>query len=399
MDEPSTAGHVVRSERLLLRAAVLFRIGGLLQIGGSLLTVTGQYHDLLASLSLAGAVGIESLLMVVLWFRHRRVAPAPLTVDVLFCAAALAVNGTLSTGPSGHSWVFFMYPFTIISVVAIGVGYPMLWQACAGLGLLVGTYLATSTRIFHDPLWNVAPNTLAYVANGLITWFVARELRHYAALADRQEAEALDRTAELAREREATRYARMLHDRVLQTMETLAGGEWVTDLDIRHQVMSEAVWLRGLVTSGPDPAAGLAAGLRAIASEQAERGTAVELNDTVLQRIDPAAVPPSVVEAICGAVREAVTNVAKHAGVDRAVVRAGLDGTGTVLRISIVDQGRGFDPAAVVGGRSTGLAASIRDRIELVGGIVVVTSAPGIGTDVELRIPMQARPEGRPPAP
>ena len=47
---------------------------------------------------------------------------------------------------------------------------------------------------------------------------------------------------------------------------------------------------------------------------------------------------------------------------------------------------RGFDRAAVPAGRR-GLAESIEGRMERAGGRATVTSAPGEGTEVELRMP------------
>src|SRR5262249_1963917 len=183
-------------------------------------------------------------------------------------------------------------------------------------------------------------------------------------------------------------YTRMLHDRVLQTLEMLAKGDWLADRDIRSLVMAEAAWLRGGVAGeSPDRPDNLLAGLQAVVRDQARRGIHVELNDSALRaarRRD--LVPARVAEAVCGAVGEAVTNASKHAGVDEVVVRAVLDPRDRALRVSIVDHGRGFDPTVVVPG--TGLARSVRGRMAAVGGTVRVDSAPGRGTEVELSVPL-----------
>jgi signal transduction histidine kinase len=72
------------------------------------------------------------------------------------------------------------------------------------------------------------------------------------------------------------------------------------------------------------------------------------------------------------------------------VVRAVLDRKGSALMVSIVDQGKGFDPKAAANGPGTGLAKSVRDRLTQVGGTTQVTSAPGCGTEVELSVPLSA---------
>jgi signal transduction histidine kinase len=380
--------HGDRAEALLARTAALFRIGGLVQVAGALSAVWTQYRHPWVAVSLALAVGVESTVVATRWLRHRRVGPRWLTADTAFCAVVLVANAWTVPVSTVHSWAFFMYPFTLIACVGVGVGYRQLWQVLAAAGGLASAYFISALLLLNEPTWNAGPNCLSYFANAVVTWFVARELRRSGRVADTREAEALAQAAALAREREAARFTRMLHDRVLQTMELLARGDGVADPELRSLVMEEAAWLRGLVAGEPagDPGDLLAA-LRAVVLDHARRGVHVELNDRALHdRARRQRVPAPVVEAVCGAVREAVTNVGKHAGVDEAVVRAALDPGDAVLRISVVDQGRGFDPAVVVPG--TGLLRSVHGRMAQVGGTVRVDSAPGCGTAVELSVPL-----------
>jgi hypothetical protein len=95
-----------------------------------------------------------------------------------------------------------------------------------------------------------------------------------------------------------------------------------------------------------------------------------------------AVLPAPVAEAVAGSVREALQNVARHAGVDHAT----LSVTPEPLRIDILDAGRGFDPDQVPAQRR-GLAASILARMAAVGGRATVRSAPGQGTLVRLEWP------------
>jgi signal transduction histidine kinase len=89
--------------------------------------------------------------------------------------------------------------------------------------------------------------------------------------------------------------------------------------------------------------------------------------------------------AVVGALREACVNAAKHSGESTwsVFVECGPAGIEAFVR----DRGVGFDAARVPAG-GHGLASSIRTRIERVGGTVVVTSAPGGGTEVELTVPL-----------
>ena len=84
------------------------------------------------------------------------------------------------------------------------------------------------------------------------------------------------------------------------------------------------------------------------------------------------------------AAREAMTNAAKFAGVEEidVYVEASDDETAVFVR----DRGVGFDLDAVPEGRQ-GIRESIKGRLERAGGTAVVTSVPGEGSEVELRLP------------
>ncbi len=84
------------------------------------------------------------------------------------------------------------------------------------------------------------------------------------------------------------------------------------------------------------------------------------------------------------AAREAVVNVAKHAGTQRADVFA--ETSSRSVDVFVRDRGAGFDPGAVAGDRQ-GVRTSIVDRMSRHGGRADVRSAPGEGTEVRLHMP------------
>jgi signal transduction histidine kinase len=98
----------------------------------------------------------------------------------------------------------------------------------------------------------------------------------------------------------------------------------------------------------------------------------------------PEFLPPEVIAALTGACREALNNVAKHAGTDEAWVTAFAEREGSVT-ITIVDRGNGFDPESLIPGQ--GLKYSIAARMAEVGGTSKVDSEIGDGTSVELKWP------------
>ncbi len=81
-------------------------------------------------------------------------------------------------------------------------------------------------------------------------------------------------------------------------------------------------------------------------------------------------------------VNEALSNIARHSGATRAFVSVGLDDEGA-LRLTIEDNGHGFDPSAVASLGHQGLA-NMRSRVEAVGATMDITSAPD-GTRIEIR--------------
>ena len=91
------------------------------------------------------------------------------------------------------------------------------------------------------------------------------------------------------------------------------------------------------------------------------------------------------------AVRELLFNVVKHAGVQCARVQARRV-PGDLVRISVSDEGAGFDPqqqpTAIIAGR-VGLS-NLRQRLEWLGGRLEIESAPGQGACVTLYVPMPA---------
>lgn len=84
------------------------------------------------------------------------------------------------------------------------------------------------------------------------------------------------------------------------------------------------------------------------------------------------------------AVKQCLANVIKHSGTMKAEVA--IYGSDTEVSVMIVDEGKGFEVAAV-GSDRLGLRASVRRRIEEVGGTVQLWSTPGNGTSVLIRVP------------
>jgi signal transduction histidine kinase len=202
---------------------------------------------------------------------------------------------------------------------------------------------------------------------------------------------ARERAARLA-ERESL--ARQIHDSVLQALtlvhkrgrELAAAGPAPPDqvAGLAEMAAGQERTLRALVLRDPDDgptgAASLRAGLEAVAA--AEWSLPVTVGAT-----GPIWLPARRVEELTAAVRQALDNVVEHAGASRVALFAEEDG-GTVV-VTVRDDGRGFayDERRLAAEGKIGLAKSIKGRVEQLGGRMLVTSRPGAGTEVELRVP------------
>jgi PAS domain S-box-containing protein len=84
-------------------------------------------------------------------------------------------------------------------------------------------------------------------------------------------------------------------------------------------------------------------------------------------------------------VQEALHNVVKHSSATTATVRLEVD-HGEVL-LNVVDDGRGLDLLVEHATNGVGLI-SMRERARQVEGSLTLTSSPGLGTQVQVRVPL-----------
>lgn len=87
--------------------------------------------------------------------------------------------------------------------------------------------------------------------------------------------------------------------------------------------------------------------------------------------------------------QEALSNVYRHAGVDRA--RVCLSAAEGRVRLEVTDEGRGFTPPPLVGPEATERGEHIglrgmRERVNLVGGLLAIEAAPNAGTRIVVEV-------------
>ena len=198
-----------------------------------------------------------------------------------------------------------------------------------------------------------------------------------------------ERQARVRAEARADMAAR-IHDSVLQTLALIqknAGQSQRVIQLARAQERELRSWLSGESAANEQDAT-LSAAIHRIEREvEASHGVPIE---TVIVGDCPL---DDNLRALVDATREAVVNAAKWSGA--AVISLYLEVGASEVSLFVRDRGVGFD-AAAVGADRRGIAESVVGRMSRHGGSALIRSAPGEGTEVELRTPLTgARPRPR----
>jgi signal transduction histidine kinase len=149
------------------------------------------------------------------------------------------------------------------------------------------------------------------------------------------------------------------------------------------QALDELRDLVGILRTEPeDDQAPATAGLAELVAESTAVGTPAEL----VEQGDPALASPVVGRTAYRIVREALTNVRKHAPGAHVVVRVSYDES--QVRLSVRNTAVAALPATGLAATGSGLGlASLRQRIELVHGTLRAAGTPEGGFCVEATMP------------
>jgi PAS domain S-box-containing protein len=215
----------------------------------------------------------------------------------------------------------------------------------------------------------------------------------------REELQNLSAAADVAREQEKNRIARELHDELGQALTMLqmdvawckqklpAGEEALARrLDKMATMLGATIAATRRIASDLRPLLlddlGLLPAVDWLVENFIQRtGVPCELTVSNPEMQPPAAHSTAVFRVI----QEALTNIAKHAQAQH--VDVAIEERPTEIVVSIHDDGRGFSPQDPRKPGSFGLVG-LRERAYLVGGDASITSAPGHGTSIEVRLPL-----------
>ena len=188
----------------------------------------------------------------------------------------------------------------------------------------------------------------------------------------------VEERSERIRSDERAEMAAHLHDSVLQTLALIQrradDPRTVVGL-ARRQERELRAWLFGRAPARADLDLGDALEATAATVEQLH-GVPIE---TV--RVGGACPLDDRLRALVAATQEAMVNAARHSGAPMVAVYEEVESD--QVTVFVRDRGRGFDPHSIPTDRG-GIAESITGRMERNGGVAVVRSRPGHGTEVEL---------------
>jgi signal transduction histidine kinase len=200
--------------------------------------------------------------------------------------------------------------------------------------------------------------------------------------------------------RERQRISRELHDRALQILSSVrlraevCREQLLTDQAslrrelkiIEKEIDTVIVEIRNILTETQErkelKAGSLEQRLKAeLEIFRARTGFSLDFHCTVNARD----LPHQIERELYFTLREGVLNAVRHARASQLTLALSRDATSCSARLT--DNGVGFDLSTAEGGNHYGLR-SMRERMKTIGGELTVESAPGTGTRLLIRIPL-----------
>jgi signal transduction histidine kinase len=307
------------------------------------------------------------------WGRHNtRLAFADLAVTIV-CMAGTLLAQPITHLHNGASLLTSIWAAGPVLALAISRGRD--GGLLGAIAIIAATLVLRGTNGLAKQLYNIQ---LLLVA-GLVVGYAATTTR-------RASARLRDAIAAESAAAERLRLSRSIHDGVLQVLAQVQrrgrgiGGEAAQLADL---AASQEVALRALITSDPATTtttgeSDLCAALAVLATPRVE----------VVVPAHPVLLPAATVGEVTAVVTEMLSNTDRHAG-PSAHAWVVVEDLGAELLVSVRDDGIGstpdrFEQAAAQG--RLGVSQSIRGRIADLGGDVVLRTAPGEGTEWELKV-------------
>ncbi|MBB4906673.1 MacS family sensor histidine kinase [Actinophytocola algeriensis] len=362
----------------LWRAAVLLRVLTLLFALGVIIYHLDEYRRPWLALVMGGVMTVWTVVVAVRYLKPTEKLLAFTVFDLAVCCAVMTSSLLVLTPLQLEGEPVPLVPTVwVTGVVAAGA---VAAGPVAG-GVFGGVVAAFNYGVRGYVDTDLTRDLMLLVGVGFVLGLAAASSRRSAA-----RLETALRTEAATAERE--RLARSIHDSVLQVLAHVRrrGGELGGDAaELAKLAGEQEVALRALVSSAPasteDGAADLGARLKILETERV----------SVSVPATPVPLPAAAANELASAVREALANVGKHAGVT-AKAWVLLEDLGSDIVVSVRDDGVGIAPGRVAAAEREGrmgIARSLRGRVAELGGSVTLETAPGEGVEWELRVPRE----------
>lgn len=386
-------------KRALARGVQVFRWVALAWMVALALTAEPFRRPELAWTSIGAAAAWTAWLT----FRGIKLGPLELILDLGLCSWLILASGlVVSQGEivSGRPFFATGYPISaaLLWGIARGPLAGLFSGGVLGLGLLLSRPMngIGLTEMSTQQIQNVAGAVINYLVAGVAVGSVARLLLGSAEALEKANAELVAERERTARLKERESLARRIHDSVLQALALVhkRGNELAKAGSVPGEEVKllaamagrQEAELRNLITREPEEVApglvSLREALDSLALSQDIATTTSYSGELWMERARA--------QELLSAVRQALENIAEHAGASRTIVFAQEQG-GSVT-VTVRDDGVGFeyDEEALVADGKVGLLRSMKGRVEDLGGSMAVISRAGSGTEIEFVVPLKA---------
>ena len=357
----------MRLDTALWRAIAVYRLAALLYAAGSMLAFTDTYAR--------PALGWAVLAGMTVWTAATAVAysrPALRRWPTVVLDLVLTLTALLSTVPvMSTERILAGDPTVTVSWAAAPVLVWAVWSGWIG-GAVAATAVGTGAVLVRGGASQATVNSLVLLLLlGAVVGYVVQLARR--AQAAYAEAVALQSAAA-----ERERLSRSVHDGVLQALALVSRRS--TDAQLAALAADQEAALRRLLVGGrPEVLPSGEVDLRTLLPTGGDVHVAAPASPVLLAGHRAT--------ELAAAVGAAVDNARQHAGTDAWLL---VEDEPASVTVTVRDDGPGIPDGrlaqAARDGR-LGVAQSICGRVRDLGGTVDVHSAPGQGTEVELRVP------------